>query len=191
MEILREDLLKDISVIYEVFPYESRMQLNELGAVEHSLTGESFKYFKEEMGVNTSFQRSLDSAQFESIVSRRSQVAVFPDFYIPEKRGRSHSWMKSESRDVFRFARNLRDKVSGVNAITGNLTDYINLDAAHLGKTGEHIFSPNKWIKTSTISSSDKPVLVGLSSRNELTVREWSDSASIYSLPLIIPFYPR
>lgn len=184
------------------FSIEQKEALEQEGYVFYGLTRQSIKTLRDnghKFHWGTSdivLQEQGFNLDFLSLRSMHSEVAIKPnELYLPDSDTKVFS---DQVVMVDRFSQELRNKVSGVKAVIGELSDYAELAYAHLDARKEFLFGPKygyRWVNTKTIinanSSEVGNAIVGYTPKNggefcydwHLIWRNYRANA----VPLVIP----
>ena len=181
------------------FTDEARVALKKQKFVVYELTGESIKSLRDSdrKFLSTWHQSYPD---FEALTSRLSEVAINPDpkkFYLPNSNRKT---LEDQLELVKKFSESLtkgRKRVPGVEAILGEVPDYVELAFTHLDRTGERLFGEKFqrdgfWSYTRTITSvGGRVARVGrFLAGDGLDVDRWEPPGvddDLWAAPLVVP----
>lgn len=171
------------------FTSETRQKLEEAGYRVHALTGQSIKTFHD-AGKPFWSTWHRDRPELEAMTSRLSEVAVNPDqLFLPDSNRKT---LKEQEAMVKKFSKAL--KIDGVEAIVGEMPDYVELAFTHFDTTGERLFGQKynyNYARTKTPTSGSNVAHVGhFSADNGLRVSNWNRDrgyGGVFAAPLVVP----
>lgn len=129
------------SIEIKRFSSKDRESLKRKNFIIHTLSGQSLKDLMEagRKFAATWFQHKPEyKLQFENLISRPSQVAINPEsLFLPQS---NYKNFREQEEMMADFNKELSQKIKGIKAVIGEVTDYAELAFVHLDVTGEYLF---------------------------------------------------
>ncbi len=171
------------------FTPEARIALVERGYRIYDSTGQSIKTLRD-AGRPFWSTWHQDYPELEAAQSRYSEVAIDPEnLFLPDSNRKN---LKDQEDMVREFLKNL--KVDGVEAIVGEMPDYVELAFNHLDATDGRLFGEAygyNYTRTITPTSEvDVARVGGFDADNGLHVGQWGrvdGNGALFVAPLIVP----
>ncbi len=175
------------------FAPEARKKLTEAGYAIHALTGRSIKTLQD-AGKPFWSTWHKDYPELEAMRSRLSEVAVNPaQLFLPDSNGKT---LAEQEEMVKKFSQGLakKGKIDGVEAVIGEMPDYVELAFTHLEATGDRLFGQKygyNYARTKTPTSESYVADVGrFHADGGLRVSYWlrgRGNGLVFAAPLVVP----
>ena len=175
------------------FTPEARQLLEERGFVIHELTGQSIKTLRDS---GKSFWSTWheNNPKLEAMPSRSSEVAINPaQLLLPDSNRKT---LEEQEQMVREFSKELTEEttIKDIEAVIGEMPDYIDLAFAHFDATGVRLFGEDygyNYARTKTPTVGSVVAFVGVFRVDDgLYVDGWSRDdgrAYVFASPLVVP----
>jgi len=170
------------------FSNEARKALEKEGYVVYELTGQSIASLREQ-GKPFWSTWYKDYPDFEALTSRKSEVAINPkQFFLPKSNNKT---LGEQQALVERFSTDIFAKVSGVEAVLGEVSDYTEL--AFLSPEKQRLFGEKydyNYTRTQTRVWSDVAIVGDFLPGGGLLVDYWHPGRRhdfLFAAPLVVP----
>lgn len=175
------------------FSQEARESLAAADYRIYTLTGQSIRTLKE---AGRQFWSSWhnDYPHFEALSSQQSEVAIPADpknLFLHESNNKT---LEEQEEMVKNFSQELGKKISGVQAIIGEVPDYIELAFQHLDATSKEENEDNlfgeKYARTKTPTVGSFVAYIGSFGAGRLGVGRWDrgdGDGNVFVAPLVVP----
>jgi hypothetical protein len=202
---VKMDGFQDIAIPKEAqaeikrFSPEAREALEKEGYVVYSLDCRSIRDAKE-AGRKFGSTWHKDFPDFEDLPSRKGEVAINTSvLFIPKSNKKT---LDEQEEIVAEFSKRLSRKIKGVEAVIGDIADYVELAFLHLDATGENLFGEkysDDYARTVTPTAGSYVALLGFKPDRGLIVDAWARGAGtdvfvardagtdVFVAPLIVP----
>jgi len=171
------------------FSTEAREALEGQGYKVYELTGQTVKSLRDSgKRFWSTWHKGYD---FEDSASRSSEVAINPKkLFLPRSNNKT---LSEQQALVARFSADISAKVSGVEAVLGEVPDYAELAFAHLDATGDYLFGSKNdysYTRTQTRVGSDVARVGSFNPDSGLSVDYWDPAyrnGYLFAAPLVVP----
>lgn len=172
------------------FTPEARRALERRGYRIDALTGQSIKTLRDAGKPSWLSWRHEDDPKLEVMPSRTSDVAIDPEhLFLPDSNRKT---LREQEAMVEKFSKDL--KIDGVEAVIGEMPDYVELTFNYLDVTGERLFGEDcnyDSARTKTPTDKFSVAHVGrFDAGRGLYVDRWRHEErgdGLWAAPLIVP----
>ena len=173
------------------FSPEAREKLEKAGYLIDQIGGNSIKSLRDN---GRRFWSTWHNSypDLEALTSSYTEVAINPDqLFLPDSNSKT---LSQQEAMVAKFSKELAKKIPGVQAIIGEMPDYVELAFNHQAKTGDYLFGQKydyNYARTKTPTSGSFVADVGyFRSDDGLRVDDWHADrglSDVFAAPLVVP----
>lgn len=174
------------------FSQETLQGLEKEGYLIYELGGQSIRSLKEQgKKFNSDWHKS--NLKFETLISKKSQVAINPkQLFLSDSNRKTY---KQQEEMVKGFSEELSRRVPSIEAIIGEASDYLELAFQHLDATSERLFGETyEYYYTRTKTPTEGPFLATVGYFNAKTSidvsrsrRDDNSANNVWISPLVMP----
>ncbi len=173
------------------FTKEAKEALRDQGFAVYELTAQSIASVRDS-GRKFWSTWHRDNPQFEALTSMHSEVAINPaKLFLPKSNNKT---LVQQEDLIARFSEDLGTRIQGVEAIMGEVPDYVDLAFTHLNATRNYLFGEKdgyNYARTKTPTVGSSVANVGsFDPAIGLRVDVWSRDdgyGGVFAAPLVVP----